>query len=140
MENLYDILGCDPSASHERLKKAYQNLALKYHPDKNTISNTPENHEMFIKINQAWKILSDPTLRSHFDLRWRERSLTQDWPVQDDIDFAEFVPDSMEPEFFSYPCRCGGRYVLEPNDVTLHLDIVCCDTCSLCVTVNYSES
>lgn len=31
----YDILGCSPDASESQLKKAYYQLAKKYHPDKN---------------------------------------------------------------------------------------------------------
>lgn len=170
MEDLYEILQCDRNASYEDLKKSYQALALKYHPDKNveselprkdkiddtgqTASKNPMTNEsntadMFIRIDKAWKILGDSSLREHFDLRWRQRSLTQEWPVQDDVDFVDFDSESPDTDFsssnqltgsYSYPCRCGGFYILEPADVTLSVDFVCCDTCSLSIRVIYNNN
>lgn len=38
---LYDVLGLDPGASEEQVKRAYRQEALRYHPDK----NPPEERE-----------------------------------------------------------------------------------------------
>ncbi|MBT4446306.1 DnaJ domain-containing protein, partial [archaeon] len=34
-QNLYNVLGIQKNANHDEIKKAYRNLALKYHPDRN---------------------------------------------------------------------------------------------------------
>lgn len=48
----YRILGIDRSATDDEVKKAYRNLARKYHPDKNPGNKAAE--EMFKNINQAY--------------------------------------------------------------------------------------
>ena len=62
-ETYYDILGIDENSSIDDIKSAYKKLSLKYHPDRN-----PEGSDMFIKINQAYKTLSDETRRKVYDL------------------------------------------------------------------------
>ncbi|QSE96701.1 tetratricopeptide repeat protein [Fulvivirga lutea] len=58
-ENYYRILGLDNFASDVEIKRAYRQLAKKYHPDKN--QNT---EEQFKRITEAYKKLSDPAFRS----------------------------------------------------------------------------
>ncbi|KAK3597212.1 hypothetical protein CHS0354_003717 [Potamilus streckersoni] len=142
MENYYEVLNCERNASYEELKRAYQKLALKYHPDK--VGH--EHHNVcnrFILINKAWKILSDSELRRTFDERWAERCLVQDWPIQEEVDIKDFeqsetASGSDKPVLILYPCRCGGFYELTESDIELKFDMVCCNTCSLCVKVSYN--
>lgn len=51
--NNYDILGINPGASKEEMKKRFRELALKYHPDKKPYGNS----EKFIQIQTAYEEL-----------------------------------------------------------------------------------
>ena len=141
MENLYDILQCKQDASHEELKRSYQELILKYHPDKNMDEKTCS--EQFVKVSKAWKILGDPHLREQFDNRWNERCIARSFPIQDEVDISEFIPleerEDENEDVYSYNCRCGGRYLLTSADMTMKFDIVCCDTCSLAIEILYKS-
>ena len=147
MENLYDILKCGHDVTHEELKRSYQELILKYHPDKNEQDGEKQNTETFVKINKAWKILGDPQLREQFDNRWNERCLARSWPLQETVDISEFTqlePDENvageeDGDMYSYNCRCGGSFLLSGSDIEMNFDIVCCDTCSLAIQINYED-
>ncbi|GAB4406150.1 MAG: hypothetical protein OHK0053_32300 [Microscillaceae bacterium] len=65
MANHYQILGVAPQASASEIKKAYKQLALRYHPDRNP--NNPQAEEVFKQINAAYHILSDPQKRQGYD-------------------------------------------------------------------------
>lgn len=64
MKNYYDILGVDPSAETQDIKKAYFELAKKYHPD----SSNEEHLQQFHEITTAYKTLSDADLKKAYDL------------------------------------------------------------------------
>ncbi len=68
-EDFYSILGIQKNASPEDIKKAYRELALKYHPDRNK-EKTAE--EKFKKINEAYAVLSDLEKRKRYDMMGSE--------------------------------------------------------------------
>ena len=64
-KDYYEVLGVDKGADEATLKKAYRNLAKKYHPDMN-----PDNAEAeakFKEVNEAYDVLSDPDKRAKYD-------------------------------------------------------------------------
>ena len=79
----YEILGIDQNASESDIKKAYRQLSLKYHPDRN--GNSQESIERFQEISNANDTLSDPEKRKHydFDLQHGEGAFQQHAQEQD---------------------------------------------------------
>lgn len=61
----YEILGVDKTAAQDKIKKAYRNLARKYHPDVNP--DDPNAEEKFKDINEAYQVLSDEEKRKKYD-------------------------------------------------------------------------
>ncbi|MES2480267.1 MAG: J domain-containing protein [Bacteroidota bacterium] len=61
----YKILESHPHASSAELKKAYRNLARRYHPDSN--SSDPKATQYFQEIQSAYEVLSNPLKRKTFD-------------------------------------------------------------------------
>jgi molecular chaperone DnaJ len=65
MKDYYALLGVGRDASEADLKKAFRQLAMKYHPDRNP--DNKESEEKFKEINEAYSCLSDPAKRAHYD-------------------------------------------------------------------------
>ena len=65
MEDLYKVLGVEKSATQDEIKKAYRNLAFKYHPDRN--EGSKEAEEKLKEINAAYSVLGDPVQRRQYD-------------------------------------------------------------------------
>lgn len=61
----YDVLGVKRSASGDELKRAYRQLAIKYHPDQNQGDDESENQ--FKQISEAYSVLSDENKRRRYD-------------------------------------------------------------------------
>lgn len=61
----YEILGLSKGATTDELKKAYRQLAKKYHPDANP--NNPDAEEKFKEVSEAYAVLSDDEKRTAYD-------------------------------------------------------------------------
>ena len=64
-KDYYQILGIPEQATEEQIKKAYRQLALEHHPDRNP--NDPNSEERFKEITEAYGVLMDPLKRREYD-------------------------------------------------------------------------
>lgn len=63
MANFYDILDLDREAEPQEIKKAYQRLSRRYHPD---MTGDSKGH-FFVMMTEAYETLSDPDRRAQYD-------------------------------------------------------------------------
>jgi DnaJ family protein C protein 2 len=68
--NKYELLGLDKlgiGVDADVLKRAYHKALLTYHPDKNAADQEAEEDEVFLAVQEAHAMLSDPTRRRAYD-------------------------------------------------------------------------
>ena len=64
-EDYYKILGVERNADDQTIKKAYRNLAMKYHPDRN--QGDAKAEKRFKDLNEANDVISDEEKRAAYD-------------------------------------------------------------------------
>lgn len=123
----YEILGVDRSATQEEIARAYRQLALKYHPDRN-----PGNEEAVAKFKEAaeaFEVLSDPEKRAIYDryghagLQGVPGGVREFHDINEIFDaFSDIFGDSFFAELFGFP-RGRTRRVRRGRDIVCEVDI-----------------
>ena len=65
--SFYDVLAIPPDSSAEQIKHAYRDLARRYHPDLPDNRHNTAACEMFLKVQEAYDLLSDERQRKRYD-------------------------------------------------------------------------
>lgn len=103
----YEVLEVTRQSTTVEIKKAYRQLALKYHPDRN--ANNTEAEEKFKEASEAYEVLSDDEKRRIYD-QYGHAGLSghgyQGFSNMDDI-FSNF--GSIFEDFFGFSTGGGGR-------------------------------
>lgn len=63
-KDYYQIMGVAREASQDEIKRAYRQLARKYHPD---VSKEPDAEVRFKEVGEAYEVLKDPEKRAAYD-------------------------------------------------------------------------
>ncbi|QCK16272.1 J domain-containing protein [Mangrovivirga cuniculi] len=90
-KNYYEILNLSRDASLKEIKSNYRKLASKYHPDVNHEKNA---QDIFIKIREAYDVLSDPVKKEDYDNKLNYAELLRDT--------RRVVPSNHRPKWHQY--------------------------------------
>ncbi len=80
----YEVMQLSPNADADTIQRVYRILAQRYHPD----SAGTGNQEIFLRLCEAHRILSDPEMRAQYDVRYRETKQLH-WRIFDRAEVAK---------------------------------------------------
>ncbi len=94
---LYAVLGVKQDDSLDAIKTGYRRMALQWHPDRNP---DPDAHNQFIRIQEAFEILSNPGKRAKYDAGLK---------FQASLNTAKQYIQMPMPDQYGYraPLKCG---------------------------------
>ena len=94
IKDYYQILGVSRHATSGDIKKAFRQLVLRYHPDRNP-GNSKEAEDKFKQINEAYEVLGDEQNRWQYDRLLSGPSYPRRTVVMEDVFRDDLGPDIM---------------------------------------------
>jgi molecular chaperone DnaJ len=103
----YEVLGVGRDASLQDIKRAYRQLAVQYHPDRNP--NNPEAEERFKEASEAYAVLADADKRARYDRFGHEGVAANGFTGFDPSAFGDFADILGDLFGFTFGDAFGGR-------------------------------
>ena len=63
----YELMQISPNAEPATVTRVFRMLAARFHPDNSETGDM----SLFLRLNEAYKVLSDPESRSQYDVEWK---------------------------------------------------------------------
>ncbi len=85
----YEVLGVKKDAGLEEIRKAYREMALRYHPDRVPAEQKKDAEEKFKEVSEAYAVLSDASKRAIYD-QYGHSGVDQKYAYEDIFKGADF--------------------------------------------------
>lgn len=148
----YALLGVSRDAEITDIRQRYRAALLRVHPDKQSQLQTRDiptpSSAMISQLQDAFRTLSDPGQREEYDKLLREgkgkvastkvRQRPANEVSLDEFVSEEVMGDDGEVTFrWTHPCRCGGFFIIEEQELEEGVHYIGCGGCSEVVWVGY---
>lgn len=111
----YEVLEIDPSASEKEVKESFRRLTKLYHPDKH--SNSKQSHNKYMKIVEAFTVLSNKNSRTLYDSERKPKSSHRKSFKQESTNSSKSTKkDSFKkdyPNIFTYSSEQKADYLYD---------------------------
>ncbi len=109
----YETLQVEPTANREEIAEAYRQLALRNHPMRCPREHEAEAYKRFVRICEAYEVLSDPLMKRVYD-KYGEYSLKHGVPKGQDR-FAGYVNQGEHFKIFENFFGSQNPYIENPR-------------------------
>jgi len=123
---LYSFLNVQKSASPEEIRAAYLRVASSYHPDRVTPSLRADSEAQFLKVDRAYKVLTDPLMRQAYDhLGERGLRLLQAVPAHELLPMrfpleVAYILEELSAEEMQYAALSAQN---SSGTITVHMEV-----------------
>lgn len=121
-KDYYETLGLKKDATQDEIKKAFRQLAKKWHPDVNKNNKLAE--EKFKEINEAFQVLNNPEKREQYDRYGHSAFRPEDFTDFRNFNFNDIFRDFDLGDIFNVFTESSGRRATQGSDVRYDISLL----------------